>query len=201
MPTQPIDQRSDFRRTASAKLVTLRLLRCTFLALPLLVSSGTTTGDGGGVGRIAPACSVRSLDDAVAFEWKAAPGRVLYVDFWASWCAPCARGIPFLNALQRDYGARGLEVVGISVDERIEDARAFLRRYPAGFTVAGDPDGRCPKAFSVSAMPSSFLIDRHGVIRHVHLGFRDGDIAQRRAMVEKLLAEDGIGGVLPGAGR
>lgn len=113
---------------------------------------------------------------------------MLYVDFWASWCAPCAKAFPFLNALHQDYADRGLLVVGISVDEKPDDANAFIRTHPALFITAIDPTGVCPKAFSVPGMPSSYLVDRKGIIHQVHTGFRDSDIVQRRQQIEQLLA-------------
>lgn len=138
----------------------------------------------------APACALAPLGDAPRVVLE--PGRgdkVLYVDFWASWCAPCARAFPFLNALDREFRDRGLEVVGVNVDEHAGDALAFLRRHRAGFAVGRDVGGACPRAFGVVGMPSSFLIDRRGVVRAVHVGFRDGDAAARRAEVERLLLE------------
>jgi thiol-disulfide isomerase/thioredoxin len=144
------------------------------------------------VGKPAPECVLAPLGDAPHFDPAAArTGKVLYVDFWASWCAPCVRAFPFLNGLEREFRDRGLQVVGINVDERAGDAVEFLRRYRASFAVARDSGGACPRAFGVVGMPSSYLIDRRGVIREVHVGFRDSDAAARRAQVERLLAEPG----------
>ncbi|HTO49624.1 MAG TPA: TlpA disulfide reductase family protein [Burkholderiales bacterium] len=164
------------------------------LAAALLIAAGA--GAGGAavaaslVGQKAPECALAPLGDSPPFDLAAARGaKVLYVDFWASWCGPCVRAFPFLNALDREFRDRGLQVVGINVDERADDALAFLRRYRANFPVAKDSGGACPRAFGVVGMPASYLIDRRGIVREVHIGFRDGEAAQRRAQVERLLAE------------
>ena len=98
-----------------------------------------------------------------------------------------------MDALDRELRDRGLQVLGINVDEDPEDAKRFLEKYPAEFTVAFDPNGQCPQDFGVQAMPSSYLVDRKGNIRHVHLGFRRGESEELRSLVEQLLAESSAG--------
>ena len=93
-------------------------------------------------------------------------------------------------ALDRDFRARGLEVVAVNLDEEPEEAQAFLARHAARFEQAADPTGRCPRDFGVETLPSSYLVDRRGVIRHVHRGFRESESEKLRALVESLLAED-----------
>jgi thiol-disulfide isomerase/thioredoxin len=116
-------------------------------------------------------------------------GKVLYVDFWASWCGPCLLSFPFMNDLQNSYGPRGLQVVAVNMDEKPADAAAFLTKHPASFAVASGPNGRCATAFGVATMPTSFLVDRSGRIRDIHPGFRPGDADGLRAAIEGLLAE------------
>lgn len=136
-----------------------------------------------------PACHASDMRSGSQVDLAAHRGRVVYVDFWASWCAPCTKAFPFLNRLDAELGPRGLTVVGISVDERITDAERFLKRFPARFATAHDDKGSCPRAFGVIGMPSSYLIDRHGKIRAVHVGFREGDAAPRTQEIERLLRE------------
>jgi cytochrome c biogenesis protein CcmG/thiol:disulfide interchange protein DsbE len=100
-------------------------------------------------------------------------GRVVYVDFWASWCGPCRRSFPWLNALQRRFGGHGLTVVAINVDKRRADADRFLQQYPAGFTVVFDPAGIVPAAYDVPGMPASYVIDRGGNVVEIERGFLD----------------------------
>jgi thiol-disulfide isomerase/thioredoxin len=140
------------------------------------------------VGDAPPSCRIEGFDGAPAFDVAARPGKVVYVDFWASWCGPCAESFPFLDQLQRELGPQGLEVVGVGVDEDPAEARAFLRRRSVSFAVGHDPDGSCARAYDVKAMPSSYLVDRRGVVRHVYLGFRAADRAAIREQLVPLLA-------------
>jgi thiol-disulfide isomerase/thioredoxin len=142
------------------------------------------------IGRAAPACALTAVGGAQPIALAPDRGKVLWIDFWASWCASCAESFPFLMALDRDFRARGLHIVGVNLDEEPEDAQAFLARYAARFEQTADPSGRCPREFGVEALPSSVLVDRRGVIRHVHRGFRASESAELRALVESLLAED-----------
>ena len=141
------------------------------------------------IGSKAPDCALTSINDTQRYDLQQFHGKVLYVDFWASWCPPCAKSFPFLNDLDRDLKDSGLQVIGVNLDQTPEDAKTFLAKYPANFTVAADANEKCAKDFDVKAMPSSYLIDRNGVIRHVHLGFRAGEAKELRVLAEQLLAE------------
>ena len=133
------------------------------------------------IGTTIPSCD--ALDLA---EHK---GKVLYVDFWATWCPPCKKSMPFLNALRNELEEKGFEIIAVNVDEDSEVAREFLENYPVDYQVVFDPKGVCPAIFDVKAMPSSFFIDRHGKIRYEHLGFRDDDEVEIKARVLELLKE------------
>jgi thiol-disulfide isomerase/thioredoxin len=140
-------------------------------------------------GERAPGCSARLLDSDRVVSLADYRGKVVYLDFWASWCAPCRESFPFMNELQRDLAGKGLQILAVSVDKTAEDARRFLARYPAQFTTALDAAAACPTAYRLEGMPSSYLIDRHGAVRAVHVGFRDGDRAQIRGKLAELLDE------------
>lgn len=140
-------------------------------------------------GQMAPLCALTSLDGIRVPDTHHYRGKVLYVDFWASWCGPCVQSFPFVNDLDRDLQAKGLQVLAVNLDENPDDAKTFLAQHPASFPVVADASGQCPLDFGVQAMPSSYLVDRRGVIRHIHLGFRAGEAAQLRSQVEQLLAE------------
>jgi cytochrome c biogenesis protein CcmG/thiol:disulfide interchange protein DsbE len=120
-------------------------------------------------------------------------GKVVLVDFWASWCAPCRQSFPALAELGRLYGSRGLEVVAVNVDEQRRDADAFLAGQPAGLKVVFDQQGSAPRAFDVQAMPSSFLIGRDGTIRFTHVGFNDKTLEAYRREIGQLLDESAGG--------
>lgn len=138
-------------------------------------------------------CELTSLtNEQQQIDIKNFEGKVVYLDFWASWCPPCAKSFPFLNELYHQYQQNGLEIIAVNLDEVPEDAQQFLRKFPADFTIVGDLSKQCAKELGVAAMPSSYLIDRNGVIRHVHLGFRDGQVAELREKVEQLISETAL---------
>lgn len=116
-------------------------------------------------------------------------GRVVYVDFWASWCVPCRVSMPALEALHRRLGARGFVVIGVNKDVAAADAERFLRRVPVSFPLAADPADAAARAFAVKAMPSGYLVDRRGVVRRVHRGFTEETAAELGREVEDLLEE------------
>lgn len=98
--------------------------------------------------------------------------RLVWVDFWASWCAPCRRSFPWMNEMQEKYSEQGFSVVAVNVDKERALAEAFLADYPARFPIHYDPNGTIAEAYDVQAMPSSFLIDADGNVLAKHYGFR-----------------------------
>ncbi len=140
-------------------------------------------------GKAMPNCTLTSMNDANSLGLKQYHGKVIYVDFWSSWCGPCAQSFAFLNELNKELKDQGLQIIGVNLDEVPEDAKTFLDAHPANFTVASDANQQCAKDFEVKAMPSSYLIDRHGIVRHVHLGFRPEEAKEFRVLAEQLLAE------------
>jgi cytochrome c biogenesis protein CcmG, thiol:disulfide interchange protein DsbE len=100
-------------------------------------------------------------------------GRWLYLDFWASWCAPCRQSIPWMNQLQSRFSQTGLQVVGVSVDRQKNNAERFLNKLEAGFPMLWDPAGHCAQSYQVQAMPSSYVINPQGQVMSVHRGFND----------------------------
>ena len=154
------------------------------LAAALLTSNVTAAT----VGEQAPHCSLTSLNNVPAHFHEYA-GKVLYVDFWASWCSSCLQSFPFLNQLAHEFGDQGLHIVGVNLDEQIDDAQAFLAHHPSKFTITNRGGEQCAKSFNVEAMPTSYLIDKHGVIRYIHQGFREGEVDELKVQIAKLLAE------------
>src|SRR5262249_18410322 len=116
-------------------------------------------------------------------------GKVLLVDFWASWCVPCKTSFPALDALYREYQPKGLEVLAINLDEQRRSADAFLAARPHRMPVLFDPKGVAPAAFGVKGMPTSYLIDRSGTIRFTHMGYSGNVDVSYRKEIASLLAE------------
>jgi thiol-disulfide isomerase/thioredoxin len=98
-------------------------------------------------------------------------GKVIYLDFWASWCAPCLESFPWMNEIQRAYGRAGLVVVAVNVDRDGALAQRFLTKQIPDFKIIYDPDGRIAKQYDLKDMPTSILIGHNGKIRYVHSGF------------------------------
>jgi len=135
-------------------------------------------------------CNLNNLNNSsVSFNLKQYAGQVIYLDFWASWCAPCAKSFPFMNKLKKKFEKDGLKVIAVNLDEDLNEASNFLAKVPAKFTVVSDKEQKCAKALNVQAMPSTYVIDKQGVVRHIHLGFREGETNKLQMVVEQLLAE------------
>ena len=112
-------------------------------------------------------------------------GKVVVLDFWASWCVPCRRSFPWMNSMQQKYGGDGLVIVGVNMDSDPADAASFLQSYPAEFEIIYDPDGELARAFDVVAMPTSYIHDRQGNLLARHLGFK----VKRQQEYESILVE------------
>lgn len=128
--------------------------------------------------------SVRAEDELQLTRYR---GKVVLIDFWASWCTPCRQSFPWLNAMQHKYADRGLVVVGVNVDRDRAEADQFLRDVPADFDIVFDPAGTLAARYEVPGMPSSYVFGRSGELLHRHIGFRDGARADREAEIEALL--------------
>ena len=113
-------------------------------------------------------------------------GKVVYVDFWASWCGPCRASFPFMNTLQKDF-ASDVVIVAVSVDSEKSDAETFLKETPANFLLGIDSAGVCPQEFNVKGMPSTYIFDRTGALVYSHEGFRKNDPDKLRQKVTEIV--------------
>ena len=113
--------------------------------------------------------ALRAEDSLDLTEYR---GKVVLLDFWASWCVPCRRSFPWMNRMQQKYGDSGLVIIGVNMDAEAGAAQAFLDDYPAEFRIINDPNGELAREYDVIAMPSSYVIGRDGELVTRHLGFK-----------------------------
>lgn len=117
-------------------------------------------------------------------------GKVVLVDFWASWCAPCKASFPAMAQLHRDFAARGLVIAAVGIDEKPAAASAFARKLAPPFVTLHDSAQKLVKEVGVPTMPTSYLIGRDGRVRFVHEGFHgDATLRELAAQIDALLAE------------
>jgi thiol-disulfide isomerase/thioredoxin len=134
----------------------------------------------------APAFRLPTASGVVALD--SLRGKVVYLDFWASWCQPCKKSFPWMDRLQQRYAPQGLAVVAVDLDKSREAADAFLERFPPAFVVAFDSAGKTAEAYRVPAMPTSFLIGRDGRLLDSHAGFDPRRTAEMEKSIEAALA-------------
>jgi peroxiredoxin len=153
---------------------------------------GGVAGGLWGVGKPVPDVELNLLDGSGTWRPSSVKGRVLLLDFWATFCVPCKASFPALQALHVKYKDEGLVVVGVSEDDDPKSVvPQFLTETGATFPIAVDPAGTAAEsAFKVGAMPTELIVDRHGVVRHRHEGLRDGELDEIAKQIEALLKED-----------
>lgn len=132
----------------------------------------------------APA-TLADTTDATPFDLSRYQGKVVVLDFWASWCGPCRRSFPWLNEMHAKYEDQGLVIIGVNLDHSEEDAAAFLAEFPADFQIHYDREMHLAQKFEVQAMPSSYVIGRTGEVKARHLGFK----VKRQDEYEAVLVE------------
>ena len=152
-------------------------------ALIMVVSAARAADEGDP----APAFSARSLNGEGNISLSEYRGKVVYLDFWASWCAPCQAALPALEELRKEFPADQFQVIAVNVDTDPEKALRLLAKHKIGYPSAADPEGVLPQSFGLKTMPTSYLIDRAGVVRLVHPGFRSSDVADLRARIKTLV--------------
>jgi len=180
----------------------MRFFRSTFLiagliAGVLIAARTNAAGNAGSTGSPVPA--IPASTPAPPVEWRTrdgslvrladTKGKVVLVDFWASWCPPCKESFPALDRIDHDFRSRGVDVIAVNVDERRKDADTFLAAHPHQLLVVFDAQGKSAKAFKVRGMPTSFVIDRQGEIRYTHQGYSKSVDADYRHELETLLNE------------
>jgi len=163
-------------RTISSTL--LALVASCLLGLP---ATALEEGDA------APNFSAPRLEGGGQLSLSDYKGKVVFVDFWASWCGPCLTSLPLIEEMRKQFPDEDFQVVAINLDQDKKKARRFLAKHSIGYPSVSDPKGLLPERFGLSTMPSSYLLDRDGVVRYVHEGFRKGDEDELESKITQLV--------------
>jgi peroxiredoxin len=141
------------------------------------------------VGARAPEIGLVPIAGGAAINVAGLRGQVFIVDFWASWCEPCADEMPLLERLYNQHRASGFTVIGVSQDSAASNVQQFLRRIPVTFPIVLDNGHAVAGRYSPPRMPTSYIVDRRGIVRHVHAGFRSSDAPAMEREVAALVAQ------------
>ncbi len=160
----------------------MRLAQYTFLLLMLTFSHISLAAV-----QDAPSIKLPTADGQV--DLATLKGKVVYLDFWASWCEPCKKSFPWMHKMKKTYQDKGFEVLAISLDKERKLADAFLKGMDINFVVAFDDAGNTAKEYKLRGMPSSYLIGRDGKLYASHIGFREKDKAKMEKAIKQLLAQ------------
>lgn len=126
---------------------------------------------------------------AAGLDLSAYKGKVVYLDFWASWCNPCRQSFAWMNTVQEMYAGKDFVIVAVNVDHDRELAQDFLQDTPADFKIVYDPNGDIAEQFNFRDMPTSYLIDRNGKVHDVHPGFYPSKEGEYLAQIEQLMGD------------
>jgi thiol-disulfide isomerase/thioredoxin len=154
---------------------------CSALVVSSLVSASNPTG-------AAPTFTLPSrAGDNVSLEQL--KGKVVMLNFWASWCGPCRTEMPLLEQMHKRYSSLGFTLIGVNVEANTADAERWLKDTPVSFPVLFDRESKVSAMYDVKAMPSTVFIDRQGNVRALHRGYKAGDEGEYLNQIRALLKE------------
>jgi cytochrome c biogenesis protein CcmG, thiol:disulfide interchange protein DsbE len=172
---------------ARASLVVLLVSGCASMTGGDGATAGGSAGAMAGVGEAMPDLSMDAFWERKEVRLSAHRGKVVLLDIWASWCVPCKDELPVLDDLAQRLRGQGVVIIAVSIDEDRGAAEQFLKRRPRwSLTLAHDPSGTIPDRLQPPKMPTSYLIDRQGILRHVNAGFDRGDGPRLEAQLRAL---------------
>jgi thiol-disulfide isomerase/thioredoxin len=157
-----------------------------FLLL-LAIAACPAQGLPAGPGEAAPEFTLPELNGGDSVALSEFTGKVVYVDFWASWCGPCRKSLPLYEEMKSGLAADRFRILAINLDEDREDAVRFLEKHPVSYTILLDPGGTSASQWQIRAMPSSFLLDANGTIVKAWAGFEPSHIEEIQNEINVLL--------------
>jgi len=140
------------------------------------------------IGNSAPDFSLKDLKGRNV-SLSSFSGKPVLLNFWASWCPYCRKERTHLDALHKDYSDKNLVIISVSIDRSLETLKTFMEKNSAPFVILYDGQGRVASTFHVSGLPTSFLIDRNGIIKQKFTGFREWDSASSRNIIDTFIED------------
>ena len=160
-------------------------LKALLVAAALAIAPALSAGDAGGP---AAAFSLKSRTGGEV-SLSSLKGKVVLINFWATWCGPCRKEMPLLEQIHKKYAPLGFTMLGVNVEEDTRLMDTFLKDVPVTFPVLLDPANGVSKLYNVSAMPSTVIVDRKGNVRFIHQGYKPGDENKYQDLIRQLIRE------------
>jgi peroxiredoxin len=169
-------------------LLNLMLTRTALLLALWAALAGTAQAAAPAPGSLAPDFTLRT-GSGPNLRLSEQRGKVVLLNFWATWCGPCREEMPHLNRLHEKYKASGFTLLGVNIDDDSRAALALATKLGVGFPVLLDADKSTSRLYDLGAMPSTVLIDRDGKVRYLHRGYRGGFEQTYEQQIRELLRE------------
>jgi len=162
-------------------ILSLAVLAALLLALPASALPGA--------GDVAPEFSLKTLNGESEITLSDLKGKVVYLDFWASWCGPCRKAFPEVKSLHAEYADQGMEVLAISLDRSPSPAIRFMAQQKAGFPALFDAGSKTAGAYGVRSIPSTVIVGPDGRVAYSMIGFNPGKVGEIKKTIEELLTQ------------
>lgn len=171
------------------RLTELIILMILIGSMSIFSSPGNTETPIVKVGQPAPSIEGKTPDNR-DFSLNSIKGKIIIINFWASWCPPCRKELPYFAELYNELKIKGVEIVAVNIDTTLSKAEKFLSSLDIPFTVVLDPKQEIVTQYRPPAMPTSYIIDREGIVRYIHEGYSKKDQSLFKSEIENLLGTD-----------